>query len=80
MNRIEAIFDCVLVGSRPNVPCLIPVPLQMSVDGCDHHEMPYIELPPVVEEWAVDVSLDDKGFGVAIFIPLLFFDDFFYLI
>ena len=74
-HSISHIFERELFATRPQIPFIVIVALQIAIHGRDHCICADVELPILVEERPFHVFLDDIG-------PLLavdgrVFDDFF---
>lgn len=69
----EGVLGCTrgeLSGGGAHVPLLVPVPLHPSIHAAHQHVVAQVELPPVVEQWVLDVLLEDEGAQLAVPVPL----------
>lgn len=69
------IVDVELVGGSADVAFLEPVRLEDAVDLADHHVVPDIELPLLIQEGTIDVKLHYEGLLAAILMHFLRLDD-----
>jgi hypothetical protein len=75
MNFACTAFKRIFTGSRPYVPVLVPITLDMTVKTGDHNVMTDIELTPLVKQRMFDIALNYECLGTSIWIFLFSFDD-----
>jgi len=56
---IRHIFKCELFATGSEISLLVPVALQIAIDGAHHGECPNIELPTFVEHWLLNIFLNN---------------------
>jgi hypothetical protein len=72
MNHpVFVILRCVLSGTSPQVALLVPVALEVAVDGGGESEASDVELAVLVEEGLFNVFLNDVGSFLAILLRLV---------
>lgn len=69
----------VLVAGRTDIALFVPISFQPTVHAADHHVMPNIELPLVVEKRLADVLLQNIGLQFTVFMPFLVADNLLHL-
>ncbi len=80
MDAAVADFEGVLGRCGAHVALPVPVALHASVRAVEHHVVAEVELAFFVEEWSLDVLLEDVGFEGAVGVLLLSFQDVFDLV
>ena len=61
-----SMHQSILKRRSPDKSPLVPIPFKSSIDKGHQHEMPDIELPPLVQKRTLNVLLEDKCFLAAI--------------
>ena len=75
MNHlIVQIVEVILFRTGSQIAFLIPVCFNRAIDTGEEHVVPYIKLPAVVQEWFVDVGLDNVCFNLPIVVLFSFLD------
>lgn len=80
MNASCAGFQSVLGTCGANIAVTVPISLHDAVAAVQHHVVPDIELPSLVEQWSFYVLLKDVGLQAAIVVLLLGLEDGFDLV
>lgn len=71
VNLPFEVMNIELIAARPDVTLGIPVASDHSVEVADHHVMPNVELPTVVQHWPIDVQLQNIGLGGSVRMAVL---------
>ena len=69
------IVNIELVGGSANVSFLKPVCFEDSINLADHHVVPDVELPPLIEERPINIELHYERLFTPIVMDFLRFDD-----
>jgi hypothetical protein len=68
-------LEGVLRAGGSDVAVTVPVSLHLAVDAIEHEVVAQVELPLLVEEWPLDVLLEDVGLGGAVIVFLFSLQD-----
>lgn len=79
MNSWLIIIQGIWIRSSSNISLLIKVPAYFTLDWCDHQVVTEIEFSILIEEWLLDVGLDDVGSEAAVVVYFFVFYVVFYL-
>lgn len=60
-EEVGSVLQVEFFAAGPDVPVAVPIGFQRSVDTGEQHKMANVEFSAVVEQWLVDVALDNIG-------------------
>lgn len=60
-EQVGSVLQVEFLAAGPDVPVAVPIGFQGAVNTGEQHKMADVEFSAVVEQWLVDVALDNIG-------------------